>query len=123
VWLGKRILELQCSLGLISVADAKEYRRRANEDPFQREPFRHPATESVDCLLGDAHFRLTNHKKLASLAEKYGLPEIVRWHPRDVSSRRQGTSLGLRGLTNTVSSPIDSKPPVPNSFTHKPCFQ
>ncbi|OAP65726.1 hypothetical protein AYL99_01698 [Fonsecaea erecta] len=49
---GKRILELQCSLGLISVADASRYLKSEEQDPYGRQPFRHPATESVECLLG-----------------------------------------------------------------------
>ncbi|EXJ60721.1 hypothetical protein A1O7_04874 [Cladophialophora yegresii CBS 114405] len=80
---GKRILELQCSLGLISVADPSRYQRAEDQDPHGREPFRHPAIESVECLLGSAHHWFTSHKQLANLAEQYGLPEVVRWHPRD----------------------------------------
>lgn len=82
---GKRVLELQCSLGLISVADTSHYHKAEYEDPHGREPFRHPAIESVECLLGSAHHWFTSHKQLANLAEQYGLPEVVRWHPRDVS--------------------------------------
>ena len=81
---GKRILELQCSLGLISVADTSHYHRTEDEDPYGRRPFRHPAIESVECLLGGSHHWFTSHKQLANLAEQYGLPEVVRWHPRDV---------------------------------------
>ncbi|OAL33127.1 hypothetical protein AYO20_07609 [Fonsecaea nubica] len=80
---GKRILELQCSLGLISVADASRYPKSQEQDPYGRQPFRHPATESVECLLGGAHHWFTSHKQLSTLAEQYGLPEVVRWHPRD----------------------------------------
>jgi large subunit ribosomal protein L15 len=84
---GKRILELQCSLGLISVADASKY--SASDDPYEghRQPFRHPATESVEVLLGGAHNWFTSPKQLASLAEQYGLPAVVRWHPRDVCNQ------------------------------------
>ncbi|KAJ9617207.1 hypothetical protein H2200_000928 [Cladophialophora chaetospira] len=80
---GKRILELQCSLGLISVADTSHPMKIEDLDPHGREPFRHPATESIECLLGGAHHWFTSHKQLANLAEQYGLPEVVRWHPRD----------------------------------------
>ncbi|KIW92484.1 uncharacterized protein Z519_06331 [Cladophialophora bantiana CBS 173.52] len=80
---GKRILELQCSLGLISVADASRYPKSKELDPYGRQPFGHPATESVECLLGGAHHWFTSHKQLSTLAEQYGLPEVVRWHPRD----------------------------------------
>lgn len=80
---GKRVLELQCSLGLISTADASLYQSLEDQDPHGRKPFRHPAIETVECLLGGAHHWFTSHKQLANLAEQYGLPEVVRWHPRD----------------------------------------
>lgn len=81
---GKRILELQCSLGLLSVSDSSNFLKGFYDDPSGREPFRHPATEAAECLLGGAHAWFTHHKGLASLAEQYGLPEVVRWHPKDV---------------------------------------
>ncbi|EXJ91802.1 hypothetical protein A1O3_00352 [Capronia epimyces CBS 606.96] len=80
---GKRILELQCSLGLLSVTDAAIFLKDKEKDPHGREPFRHPAIESAECLLGGAHEWFTNHKQLANLAIQYGLPEVIRWHPKD----------------------------------------
>ncbi|KIX09720.1 uncharacterized protein Z518_00801 [Rhinocladiella mackenziei CBS 650.93] len=80
---GKRILELQCSLGLLSVSDSTPYLKDKDRDPHGRQPFRHPATESVECLLGGAHDWFVHHKQLANLAGQYGLPEVVRWHPKD----------------------------------------
>ncbi|EXJ93500.1 hypothetical protein A1O1_01892 [Capronia coronata CBS 617.96] len=80
---GKRILELQCSLGLLSVSDAAIFLKDKDKDPHGREPFRHPAIESVECLIGGAHEWFTHHKQLASIATQYGLPEVIRWHPKD----------------------------------------
>ena len=82
---GKRILELQCCLGLLSVSDSETFLKGKDQDPHGRDPFRHPAIESVECLLGGAHEWFTNHKQLSNLATQYGLPEVVRWHPKDVS--------------------------------------
>ncbi|EHY55208.1 Large ribosomal subunit protein mL57 [Exophiala dermatitidis] len=80
---GKRILELQCSLGLLSVSDAAIFLKDKDKDPHGREPFRHPAIESAECLVGGAHEWFTHHKQLANIATQYGLPEVIRWHPKD----------------------------------------
>ncbi|KAK5043680.1 hypothetical protein LTR13_000034 [Exophiala sideris] len=80
---GKRILELQCCLGLLSVSDSETFLKGKDQDPHGRVPFRHPAIESVECLLGGAHEWFTNHKQLSNLATQYGLPEVVRWHPKN----------------------------------------
>lgn len=82
---GKRIIELQCSLGLLSVSDSAFFLKGKDQDPHGRQPFRHPAIESVECLLGGAHQWFTHHKQLSNLATQHGLPEVVRWHPKDVS--------------------------------------
>ncbi|KIV86067.1 hypothetical protein PV11_01706 [Exophiala sideris] len=80
---GKRIIELQCCLGLLSVSDSETFLKGKDQDPHGRVPFRHPAIESVECLLGGAHEWFTNHKQLSNLATQYGLPEVVRWHPKN----------------------------------------
>ncbi|KAL6243555.1 hypothetical protein RBB50_009548 [Rhinocladiella similis] len=80
---GKRIVELQCSLGLLSVSDATAFLKGKDQDTHGREPFRHPAIETVECLLGGAHQYFTHHKALSNLATQYGLPEVVRWHPKN----------------------------------------
>jgi large subunit ribosomal protein L15 len=55
-------------------------------DPHGREPFRHPATESVEVLSGGARNWFTHHTQLASIAQQYGIPDVVRWHPKNVSA-------------------------------------
>jgi large subunit ribosomal protein L15 len=99
---GKRILELQCSLGLLSVSSASSFLKGRDKDPHGREPFRHPAIESAECLLGGAHEWYTHHKQLSNLATQYGLPEVVRWYPKDVSLR-QTTLRGSRKSWPTYS--------------------
>jgi len=79
---GKRIVELQCSLGLLSVSDSAYFLKSGDQDPHDRKPFRHPAIEAVECLSGGAHDYFTHHKTISNLATQYGLPEVVRWHPR-----------------------------------------
>ncbi|RVX72786.1 hypothetical protein B0A52_03139 [Exophiala mesophila] len=82
-FLGKRILELQCSLGLLSMTDdAKFYLKDAQHDPFGREHFKHPATNAVEVISGGSRQHFTHYKYLASVAKQYGIPEVVRWHPK-----------------------------------------
>jgi len=84
---GKRILELQCSLGLLTTVESSYFLKDNDRDPHGREPFRHPATESIECLSGGAHDWFTHHKQLSNLAARYGIPGIVRWVPKDVCER------------------------------------
>lgn len=84
ICLGKRILELQCSIGLVTNTESRPV-RRVEEDAFGREPFNHPATDGVEVLTGKNKEALLEHKRVARVAEMYGIPEVVRWQPRDVS--------------------------------------
>ena len=105
---GKRILELQCSLGLISVADTSQPQKLEHRDPHGRDPFRHPAIESVECLLGSSHHWFTNHRQLATLAEQYGLPDVVRWHPRDVRTIHRSGLHDRRVLTEQQTERLEA---------------
>jgi len=80
---GRQIIELQTSIGLLTAADANNYISSAM-DAYGRQPFHHPATENVEVLTGGAKQFLLNHKEMSGIAERYGLPEVVRWQPKDV---------------------------------------
>lgn len=84
-FLGMRILELQTSLALLTVSDSSRYLKEKDQDELKREAFRHPAINSVECLLGGARTHFTSHKQLSELGTGYGLPEVVRWKPKNVS--------------------------------------
>lgn len=78
---GKRILELQTSLALLSTGKAS---KDIPADPFGRTHFQHPSLEGVEALLGTASAYFLHHKAISSLAAGYDIPDIVRWWPRKV---------------------------------------
>lgn len=83
--LGKRILELQTSLALLSSFNATKYLQKDGIDPHGREPFVHPTTSNVEALLGNTKAYYMHHKQIARLADQYSIPSIVRWQPKNVS--------------------------------------
>lgn len=58
---------------------------KVQKDPHGREPFQHPATEGIEVLNGGARAHLLHHSRIASVAQRYGLQDVVRWNPRKVS--------------------------------------
>lgn len=82
---GRQIVELQTSLGLLTAADTNNY-VSAREDAYGRQAFRHPATETVGVLNGGGKQFFMHHKQMSKVAKGYGLHEVVRWQPRDVST-------------------------------------
>ncbi|KIX07456.1 uncharacterized protein Z518_02109 [Rhinocladiella mackenziei CBS 650.93] len=71
--------------GSPSVSESAFFLVGGDREPWGHQPFRHPATEAVEGLLGGVHQYFTHHKALSDLAVQYGIPEVVRWHPRFVS--------------------------------------
>ena len=55
------------------------------EDPWGRTPFEHEDLKGLEALAGRGKDFLLHPKQIAQIAEKYGLPEVVRWEPREVS--------------------------------------
>ena len=84
-FLGKRILELQTSLALLTTTDSKSVTKEMYQDSLGREPFDHPATDMAEVLIGRGRQHFTHYKTLAALGERYGIPGVVRWLPNDVS--------------------------------------
>ena len=85
--IGKRILELQTSLALLSTG--KRINNDIPPDPHARfrKPFQHPSLDGVEALLGGAAAYFLHHKAISTLAAGYGIPEIVRWWPKKVRQR------------------------------------
>ena len=81
---GKRIVELQTSLGLLSVSESSNS-MPSNHDTYGRKPFEHPAIDAVESLSEPSRTWLTYHKQIAKVAEEYGLPAVMRWVPKNVS--------------------------------------
>lgn len=78
-------MELQTSLGMLTAADAGNYVRET-PDEHGRQPFYHPATQTVEVLNGGGKAYFMHHKQMSGVAARYGLPEVVRWQPRNVST-------------------------------------
>lgn len=83
-YLGKRIVELQTSLGLLSVSESSS--TIAGDDIYGREPFSHPAVDAVECLSEETRASFTHHKRISKIAEQYGLPAVMRWVPKNPDS-------------------------------------
>lgn len=82
---GKRIVDLQTTLSLLTASTSSRY-LKDTKDPFGRQPFEHPALEGIECLTGGARDYFTHHKQLSVLAQQYGLQDVVRWVPKKVWS-------------------------------------
>lgn len=80
-FLGKRILELQTSLALLSTGKGSKD-LPGYKDPLGRAPFQHPALDGAEALLGTATGFFLHHKQLSALSATYGIPEMVRWWPK-----------------------------------------
>ncbi|KAJ9206333.1 hypothetical protein DTO166G4_1269 [Paecilomyces variotii] len=79
-FLGKRIVQLQASLALVQ--DAGNFAKKTPEDPYGRKPFQHQALEGLSNLSTNTKSFLTSKTKLAELAQKYELQNVIRWSPR-----------------------------------------
>lgn len=82
---GKRIVDLQTSLALVQ--NPANSTGRPTEDAYGRQPFTHPALEGLNSLTNSTKMMLTSRLKVAGLAQKYGLHDVLRWAPRKVGSQ------------------------------------
>ena len=81
-YIGKRIVDLQTSLAMIH--STSPHPRVAAPDPYGRTPFEHSALEGLEVLSSEAKMDLTDRKRLAQIAEGYGLAGVIRWKPKQV---------------------------------------
>jgi len=79
--LGRRIVELQTSLALLEAPSGKPKKLLGQVDVFGRAPFVHPQTESVGNVTLEAKKAITDKRRMAQLAEKYRVGEVLRWQP------------------------------------------
>ena len=80
---GRRIVELQASLALVHGASSTD--QSAAVDSYGREPFRHAALDGINGLSEHTKFKVTEKRRMAQLAERYGLDSVARWKPKRVS--------------------------------------
>ncbi|KAL8774926.1 MAG: hypothetical protein Q9194_003888 [Teloschistes cf. exilis] len=95
---GKRIIELQASLSLI--AGSTTTPEPAQLDEYGREPFKHPALTGLAGLTRDRKVMVISKTRMAQLANKYGLMQVLRWKPKKVGHK---TSKALKNIKADVS--------------------
>jgi large subunit ribosomal protein L15 len=84
-FLGKRIVDLQTSLALLS---QQGHAAPAPQDAHGRTPFLHPALESLTQLTPESREAATKKSTIANLADKFGMMSVLRWRPRNVCEAR-----------------------------------
>jgi large subunit ribosomal protein L15 len=98
-YLGKRIVELQTSLAFLSVARPAGIENLADADQFGRMPYRHNALANLPRLSEDAKRDALDKKRVARLAQEWGLDKVTRWKPRRVDNLQ---SSGLESVLATT---------------------
>ena len=79
---GKRIVDLQTSLALLSSPGSVA--TDLPPDPFERTPFEHPSLDLLPQLNATMRSHMSDRRRLAAVAENYGLLTVLRWKPRKV---------------------------------------
>ncbi|KAJ5104739.1 hypothetical protein NUU61_002086, partial [Penicillium alfredii] len=77
-FLGKRIVQLQTSLALVQRETPSA---PVTKDEYGRVPFVHPALNGLKNLSSDTKGFITDRSKLADLAQKYQMQNVIRWNP------------------------------------------
>ena len=86
---------LQTTLAMIH--SASPHPEVASLDPYGRTPFEHPALEGLEILSFETRNDMTDKRRLAQVAEGYGLASVIRWKPKQVRYHHDvqlGTALG-----------------------------
>lgn len=90
--LGKRILELQTSLALLSQPISPP--QAESEDHYGRIPFQHPDLRNLSELTSEAKKRTLDIKRIGEVAANFGLLGVLRWKPKNV----QSSFCSIRGI-------------------------
>lgn len=84
--IGKRIVELESSLAIVnSPMSTRQNVVRPSQDPYGRAPFKHAALDGLANLTDHTKSQTLDTRRLAQLAERYGLTSVLRWKPKKVS--------------------------------------
>ncbi|MCJ1293736.1 hypothetical protein MMC34_005291 [Xylographa carneopallida] len=81
---GKRIVDLQSSLAILS-SHAATGSPSPPPDDLEREPFQHPALESIPRLTEEVRKDVNSRKRMSDIAQRYGLLSVLRWKPKKAS--------------------------------------
>ena len=77
-------MELQTSLALVSASSITGPSGTPQPDQYGRIPFKHPALEGLDSLTEHGKTTALEKRRVAGLAESYGLDAVLRWKPKKV---------------------------------------
>ena len=77
-------MELQTSLALVSGSSTPETEAAPPPDQYGRIPFTHPALQGLDSLTEHNKSSVIDKRRVAGLAEEYGLDTVLRWKPKRV---------------------------------------
>jgi len=83
--IGKRILLLQGTLAILH-SPLSTSTQASIPDPYNRTPFQHQALEGLSNLTATPISNVLNKERLGRLASSYGIGNVTRWKPRNVSS-------------------------------------
>ncbi|KAH0542290.1 hypothetical protein FGG08_003317 [Glutinoglossum americanum] len=83
-FLGKRIVQLHTTLAIINspTSTSQKISATALTDIAERTPFTHPALVGLDNLSTTKVDEILDKKRLAQLANRYGLSSVIRWKPK-----------------------------------------
>lgn len=84
--LGKRIVELQTSLALLSAPQEGGASSAHLADEHGRIPFEHAAYTGLENLTDAARSQAVDKQRLSRLAHRYGMGSVMRWKPKKVRS-------------------------------------
>ncbi|KAK4991642.1 hypothetical protein LTR50_001650 [Elasticomyces elasticus] len=79
-YLGRRIVEMQCSLALLDAP------KPHLEDTSQLLAEQDPALEGLNNITRFAKAQTLDKRRLSELAQQYGIGGVVRWQPRKVEN-------------------------------------
>ena len=79
-------MELQTSLALVYGSSTSQTEVVLEQDQYGRIPFKHPALEGLDSLTEHGKDTTIDKRRIAGLAESYGLDAVLRWKPKRVGS-------------------------------------
>lgn len=80
-FLGKRAVDVQISLALLSMPRVGTWGEEEDED-------RGSSLEGLGNLTQEARTRVAEKRRVAALARQVGIGEVMRWKPRKVSTGR-----------------------------------
>ena len=110
---GRRIVELQASLGMLSMPE----HFRSTSQEVSREHPEHPDLEGLEALTEETKTTYVNPKRIADLARNTGLPDVMRWVPRDVSVPTMCSLISTNDDSLRILSTLDTTSYTPRLST------